>query len=120
MVEVRRSAAPAGGRGKWGSTSGLTHFAVLSDGRKVDNPRIARKAAAKLRRARRLAACSTSLAAGEGRYRGMAVVPNDIPRAELAAPKAAGVLGVTLNAALLVSSTTPTPVRCWPISKPST
>jgi putative transposase len=29
---------------------GLTHFAVLSDGRKVDNPRIARKAAAKLRR----------------------------------------------------------------------
>ena len=28
---------------------GLTHFAVLSDGRKVDNPRIARKAAAKLR-----------------------------------------------------------------------
>ena len=30
---------------------GLTHFAVLSDGRKVDNPRIARKAARKLRRA---------------------------------------------------------------------
>ncbi len=28
---------------------GLTHFAVLSDGRKVDTPRIARKAAAKLR-----------------------------------------------------------------------
>ena len=42
-----------------------------------------------------------TLAAGEGRYRGMAVVPNDIPRAELAALKAAGVLGVTLNAALL-------------------
>jgi predicted TIM-barrel fold metal-dependent hydrolase len=31
----------------------------------------------------------------------MAVVRNDIPRAELAALKAAGVLGVTLNAALL-------------------
>ena len=30
---------------------GLTHFAVLSDGRKVDNPRIARTAARKLRRA---------------------------------------------------------------------
>jgi putative transposase len=30
---------------------GLAHFAVLSDGRKVDNPRIARKAARKLRRA---------------------------------------------------------------------
>ena len=32
---------------------GLTHFAVLSDGRKVDAPRIARKAAAKLRTAQR-------------------------------------------------------------------
>jgi putative transposase len=32
---------------------GLTHFAVLSDDRKVDNPRIARKAAAKLRRAQK-------------------------------------------------------------------
>jgi len=32
---------------------GLTHFAVLSDGRKVDAPRIARKAAAKLRRAQK-------------------------------------------------------------------
>jgi predicted TIM-barrel fold metal-dependent hydrolase len=42
-----------------------------------------------------------ALAVGEGRYRGMAVVRNDIPRAELAALKAAGVLGVTLNAALL-------------------
>ena len=30
---------------------GLAHFAVLSDGRKVDNPRLARKAARKLRRA---------------------------------------------------------------------
>jgi predicted TIM-barrel fold metal-dependent hydrolase len=42
-----------------------------------------------------------TLAAGNGRYRGMAVVHNDIPRAELAAMKEAGVLGVTLNAALL-------------------
>jgi predicted TIM-barrel fold metal-dependent hydrolase len=42
-----------------------------------------------------------ALASGEGRYRGMAVVPNDMPRAELADLKAAGVLGVTLNAALL-------------------
>jgi putative transposase len=32
---------------------GLTHFAVLSDGTKVDAPRIARKAAAKLARAQR-------------------------------------------------------------------
>jgi putative transposase len=32
---------------------GLTHFAVFSDGRKVDNPRHARKAAAKLRRAQK-------------------------------------------------------------------
>lgn len=32
---------------------GLTHFAVLSHGRKVDNPRIARKAAATLRRAQK-------------------------------------------------------------------
>ena len=32
---------------------GLTHFAVLSDGRKVDAPRYGRKAAAKLRRAQR-------------------------------------------------------------------
>jgi predicted TIM-barrel fold metal-dependent hydrolase len=42
-----------------------------------------------------------ALAAGDGRYRGMAVVRNDIARAELAALKAAGVLGITLNAALL-------------------
>ncbi len=32
---------------------GLTHFAVLSDGRKVDNPRHGRRAAAKLRRAQK-------------------------------------------------------------------
>jgi predicted TIM-barrel fold metal-dependent hydrolase len=42
-----------------------------------------------------------ALDAGDGRYRGMAVVRNDIPHAELAALKDAGVLGVTLNAALL-------------------
>ncbi len=42
-----------------------------------------------------------ALASGEGRYRGMAVVPNGISRAELVDLKAAGVLGVTLNAALL-------------------
>ncbi|MEU4408150.1 transposase [Streptosporangium sp. NPDC023963] len=32
---------------------GLTHFAVLSDGRKIDNPRFLRRAAKKLRRAQR-------------------------------------------------------------------
>ena len=42
-----------------------------------------------------------ALADGDGRYRGMAVVLNDTPRAELAALRDAGVLGVTLNAALL-------------------
>jgi predicted TIM-barrel fold metal-dependent hydrolase len=42
-----------------------------------------------------------ALATGGGRYRGMAVVHNDISRGELAELKAAGVLGVTLNAALL-------------------
>ena len=41
-----------------------------------------------------------TLAAGNGRYRGMAVVRTDIPRAALIALKDAGVLGVTLNAAL--------------------
>jgi predicted TIM-barrel fold metal-dependent hydrolase len=42
-----------------------------------------------------------TLASGAGRYRGMAVVPNATSRAELADLRAAGVLGVTLNAALL-------------------
>ncbi len=42
-----------------------------------------------------------SLVAGDGRYRGMAVVHNDISRAELARMQAVGVVGVTLNAALL-------------------
>ncbi|MET8341086.1 RNA-guided endonuclease InsQ/TnpB family protein [Streptosporangium canum] len=32
---------------------GLTHFAVLSDGRKIDNPRILRRAAKKLRKAQK-------------------------------------------------------------------
>lgn len=32
---------------------GLTHFAVMSDGQKVDNPRILRRAAKKLRKAQR-------------------------------------------------------------------
>jgi predicted TIM-barrel fold metal-dependent hydrolase len=42
-----------------------------------------------------------ALADGDGRYRGMAVVANDTDRSELADLKQAGVLGVTLNAALL-------------------
>src|SRR6478736_3531728 len=42
-----------------------------------------------------------TLAAGDGRYRGMAVVDNSVTPAELAELKAAGVLGVTVNAALL-------------------
>jgi predicted TIM-barrel fold metal-dependent hydrolase len=42
-----------------------------------------------------------TLAAGAGRYRGMAVVGNATTRAELAELRAAGVVGVTLNAALL-------------------
>jgi predicted TIM-barrel fold metal-dependent hydrolase len=41
-----------------------------------------------------------ALADGAGRYRGMAVVGNDVSRAELADLQAAGVVGVTLNAAL--------------------
>src|SRR4051812_40866809 len=42
-----------------------------------------------------------TLDAGAGRYRGMAVVENSVTRAELADLRAAGVLGITLNAALL-------------------
>jgi predicted TIM-barrel fold metal-dependent hydrolase len=42
-----------------------------------------------------------ALREGEGRFRGMAVVRNDIRRAELAALQRDGVVGVTLNAALL-------------------
>jgi predicted TIM-barrel fold metal-dependent hydrolase len=39
-----------------------------------------------------------TLRRGEGRLKGMAVVPNDISVAELRAMKAAGVLGITMNA----------------------
>jgi predicted TIM-barrel fold metal-dependent hydrolase len=42
-----------------------------------------------------------ALDAGAGRYRGMAVVGNTTTRAELAEFRAAGVVGVTVNAALL-------------------
>ena len=42
-----------------------------------------------------------AIAEGGGRYRGMAVVPNATSRGELAELRAAGVLGVTFNAALL-------------------
>jgi predicted TIM-barrel fold metal-dependent hydrolase len=42
-----------------------------------------------------------ALATGAGRYRGMAVVHNGVSRSELAELRSAGVLGVTLNAALL-------------------
>jgi predicted TIM-barrel fold metal-dependent hydrolase len=42
-----------------------------------------------------------ALATGGGRFRGVAVVPNDVPRARLEELRAAGVVGVTLNAALL-------------------
>ena len=50
----------------------------------------------------------------------MAVVPNDIPRAELAELRAAGVLGVTLNAALLGVEYYADAGPCWPTSTPST
>ncbi|MER5628335.1 transposase [Streptosporangium sp. NPDC002544] len=39
--------------GEVGIGLGLTHFAVLSDGRKIDNPRILRRAAKKLRKAQK-------------------------------------------------------------------
>jgi predicted TIM-barrel fold metal-dependent hydrolase len=42
-----------------------------------------------------------ALTAGAGRYRGMAVVANDVSRSELAELQSIGVVGVTLNAALL-------------------
>lgn len=50
VVEVPDAPLPSTDR-EVGIDLGLTHFVVLSDGRKVDNPRIARKAARKLRRA---------------------------------------------------------------------
>ena len=50
VVDAPDAPLPPTGR-EVGIDLGLAHFAVLSDGRKVDNPRIARKAARKLRRA---------------------------------------------------------------------
>jgi putative transposase len=50
VVDVPEAPLPSTGR-EVGIDLGLTHFAVLSDGRKVDNPRLTRKAACKLRRA---------------------------------------------------------------------
>jgi putative transposase len=50
VVEVPDNPLPPVER-EIGLDLGLTHFAVMSDGRKVGNPRIARKAAKKLRRA---------------------------------------------------------------------
>ena len=41
-----------------------------------------------------------AIAGGQGRFRGMAVVPNDVPAARLAELKTQGVLGVTVNVAL--------------------
>lgn len=52
VVEVSDQPLPTAGSDV-GIDLGLIHFAVLSDGRKVDNPRIARTAAAKLRRAQK-------------------------------------------------------------------
>jgi putative transposase len=52
VVEVPDEPLPATGRDV-GIDLGLTHFVVTSDGRKVDNPRIAGKAAATLRRAQK-------------------------------------------------------------------
>ena len=42
-----------------------------------------------------------TLARGQGRYKGIAVVPNTISRTELQALQAAGVVGIAFNAALL-------------------
>jgi putative transposase len=50
VVEVPDQPLPPNDR-EMGIDLGLAHFAVLSDGRKIDNPRLARKAAGKLRRA---------------------------------------------------------------------
>jgi putative transposase len=52
VVEVADQPLPPADR-EVGIDLGLAHFAVLSDGTKVDAPRIARKAAAKLRRAQK-------------------------------------------------------------------
>ncbi|MFD4456783.1 RNA-guided endonuclease InsQ/TnpB family protein [Nocardia sp. NPDC058480] len=52
VVEVSDHSLPAT-NGEVGLDLGLTHFAITSDGRKVTNPRIGRKAAVKLRRAQK-------------------------------------------------------------------
>ena len=52
VVDAPDQPLPPTGR-EVGIDLGLTHFAVLSDGTKVDAPRIARKRAAKLRRAQK-------------------------------------------------------------------
>jgi putative transposase len=52
VVQVPDAALPPVDR-EVGIDLGLTHFAVLSDEQKIDNPRHARKAAAKLRRAQK-------------------------------------------------------------------
>ena len=52
VVEAPDQPLPPTGR-EVGIDLGLAHFAVLSDGRKVEAPRIARKAAAKLRTAQK-------------------------------------------------------------------
>ena len=51
VVDAPDAAAPARSDREVGIDLGLTHFAVLSDGTKVDAPRFPRQAAAKLRRA---------------------------------------------------------------------
>jgi putative transposase len=52
VVDVPAAPLPPTGR-EVGIDLGLTHFAVLSDGTKIDAPRIARKAAVKLRTAQK-------------------------------------------------------------------
>lgn len=52
-VQTDPSEAPPGTDGEIGIDLGLTHFAVLSDGRKIDNPRFLRRAEKRLRRSQR-------------------------------------------------------------------
>ena len=76
VVDVPDQPLPPADR-EVGIDLGLTHFAVLSDGRKVDNPRIARKAAAKLRPAQKELARRQQRVGepGAGRVRKVARVP---------------------------------------------
>ena len=55
-----------------------------------------------------------TLAAGGGRYRGMAVVDNSIRASRAGELRAAGVVGVTLNAALLGVEYYADAAGCWP------